>query len=113
MTATIIPLRSSRDATSALATFDVAAAALLTEGGAASLSAARLDVILQRLRAQRAELVALITDLQMRGSSGNAQLDAINADLGGEADKGLAQIDLLIRHIEARTTTTECSGAMG
>ena len=113
MTATIIPLRSGCDATSALASIDAIAATLLTGGDAVNLSAARLDVISQRLRAQRTQLVAVIAELQARGSSGNVQLDAINTDLGSEADKALVQIDLLIQRAQACTTTSERGGAMG
>ena len=100
MTGTIIPLRLKRDETSALAGFDAAAADLLAEGRAPTLSAAHLDAILMKLRRQRAELLAINATLETRASSGDAQIDAINAKLCVEARNGLTHIDLFIQQVE-------------
>ena len=113
MTGTIIPLRSGRDKTSALATFDAAAAALLTSGRAKTLSAAQRDAILTSFLEQRGKLAAVIADLLARSPSGNDRINTINADLGDEAAKGLAQIDQLIQQVDAYTTSGECYGAIG
>ena len=56
---------------------------------------ARVDVILAHPRGQRAELVVVIADLVRRPSSGDARIDALNADLRAAACQGLAQIDVL------------------
>lgn len=107
MTGAIIPLRSGHDATPALAHFDVAAAKLLSEGRAASLSMARVDAMLAELRVKRAELVAVLADLQARPPSGDDWIDSVNADLSVEAGKGLAQIDVVIQHIQAHSVVAE------
>ncbi|UIY43517.1 hypothetical protein [Methylobacterium radiotolerans] len=100
MTRRIVPLYRDDNGRSALARFDGTALELLADGRATTLSSARLDVILARLYEQRAVLVAVITDLQTRPSSGDAQIDALNADLRVEADKSLAQLDLFIQQAE-------------
>ena len=109
MTAMIIPLRADRDATSALASFDAAAAELLADGRATTLSRAQLDAILASLCKQRGKLSSVITDLAQRGSSGIAQIDTLNADLSDEAGKGLAQINLLIGYVATCAATAERS----
>lgn len=98
MTGTIIPLRHKGEEASALAGFDMIAAEMLTEGRAVSLSAARTDVILTRLRAQRTELTAVRADLQARPPSGDVRIDAINASLIVAANKALVQIELSLQH---------------
>lgn len=105
MTGTIIPLRLKRDETSALAGFDAAAADLLAEGRAPTLSAAHLDAILMKLRRQRVELLAINALLERRASSGDAQIDAINAKLCAEACNGLAHIELFIQQAETSALT--------
>lgn len=113
MTGTIIPLRSGREKASALATFDTAAAALLASGRATTLSAAQRDAILANLLEQRGKLAAVIADLQARSPSGNARINIINADLRDNATEGLAQIDQLIRQVDAYPTSGERYGAIG
>ncbi|MCJ2067260.1 hypothetical protein MKK75_00290 [Methylobacterium sp. J-030] len=101
MTGTLIPLRSDRGAASALAVFDVTAVELLQEGRAATLLGARLTAIKADLLAKRVQLIAVIADLQARPSSGDAGIDAVNVTLRAEAGKGLAHIDMFLRHTEA------------
>ncbi|MCJ2092801.1 hypothetical protein MKK67_09845 [Methylobacterium sp. J-072] len=105
MTGTIIPLPLGGEGASSLAGFDVIAAELLTEGRAVSLSAARIEAILVKLGAQRAELTAVLADLQARPPSGDVRIDALNADLSVAASKGLAQIELFIEQAEACAVT--------
>ncbi|MCJ2016935.1 hypothetical protein MKK84_05760 [Methylobacterium sp. E-065] len=100
MTATVIPLRLKRDETSALAGFDAAAADLLAEGRAPTLSSAQLDAILMKLRRQRAEPLTINVTLETRASSDDARIEVINAKLCVEVRKGLVQIDLLIQQAE-------------
>lgn len=107
MTGTVVPLQLKGDRASALTRIDVAAIERLAEGRAATLSAARLDAILAHLNGHRADLVAVIAELRTRPSSGDARIDALNADLSVEASKGLAQIDLFIGQAEI------CAGAAG
>ncbi|KNY19112.1 hypothetical protein [Methylobacterium sp. ARG-1] len=97
MTGTIIPLRPKSGEASALASFDVIAAEMLTEGRAISLSAARIEVILAKLGVQRTEMFALLADLQARPPSGVIQLDTINDNLSVAASKGLVLIELFIQ----------------
>jgi len=100
MSASIIPLRP-RNGSPALIELDEIAAELLADGQAANLSLARVDLLLTKIGAQRAELVAVIEDLQARPPSGDTQVDQANADLRTVAVSGLAQIDQLIQVIEA------------
>lgn len=100
MPGTLVPLISRCDRASALARIDTAAVELMTEGRAATLSAARIDAIRTRLSRQHAELVALIDELAARPSTGNGRVDALNADLGVEATKALAQVELFMRQAE-------------
>lgn len=97
MTRPIVPLYRDDGGRSALACIDVTALELLADGRATTLSSARIDAILAHLREQRAMLVAVITDLLTRPSSGEAGIDALNADLRVKADESLAQIDLFIQ----------------
>ena len=103
MTGTIIPLHSDRHATSALAAFDTAAMELLLGGRAATLSAARLAAIRERLQVQRVQLAAVIDDLGVRPPSGDLQIDAINATLRAEAGTGLSYIDDFLEQVEMST----------
>jgi hypothetical protein len=113
MTGTIIPLRSGREKASALATFDAAAAALLASGRATTLSGAQRDAILTSLLEQRGKLVAVIADLRARPPSEDDRINTINADLRDNATEGLAQIDQLIQHVDAYTTSSQRYGAIG
>lgn len=74
---------------------------MLAGGQAATLTAARISLLLTSIQAQRAELMAVIDDLQARPPSGDAQVDRLNADLRVEAVRGVGQIDQMIRLIEA------------
>ncbi|XYD12644.1 hypothetical protein R1A27_34430 (plasmid) [Methylobacterium sp. NMS12] len=109
MTGTIIPLRSGHSTTSALTHFDITAMELLREGRAATLSEARLDAIRTELLAKRAELAAVLADLQARPSSGDAEIDAVNITLSVEAGVGLAHIDQFIAQVDARAPWGRCS----
>ena len=100
MTGTLIPLRSDRCATSALASVDVTALELLQDGRAATLSGARLDVIWADLLVRRVQLAAVIADLQVRPLSGDARIDAVNATLLTEAGTGLSFIDQFLDQVE-------------
>ncbi|ONF46449.1 hypothetical protein [Methylobacterium radiotolerans] len=73
----------------------------LPEGRAATLTAARIDTILEQLRAQHAELAALVADLEARASSGDRELDLLNAVLRVQASRGLSWIDRIIGLAEA------------
>ncbi|MCJ2085836.1 hypothetical protein MKK88_07495 [Methylobacterium sp. E-005] len=94
----IVPLRSKRDEVSALASFDATATELLAKGRAPTLSAAQFDAILMTLLRQRAELLAILANLEARASSRDARIEAINAELCVEARNGLAYIELFIQH---------------
>ncbi|MCJ2124785.1 hypothetical protein [Methylobacterium sp. J-077] len=109
MTGAIIPLRLKRDQASALAGFDALAAELLVEGQAPNLSVARLDAILGKLRGQRAQLAAILADLEARAPSCDARIEAINADLRDGAREGVAQIDLFIHQAERCRSKAEQS----
>jgi hypothetical protein len=103
----IIPLRPKSHATPALARFDVLAAELLADGQAATLTTARIDVLLTDLREQRAKLAAVFEDLQGRPPTGSTELDQVNADLREASSEGVANIDGLIRTLEALHSQTE------
>jgi hypothetical protein len=107
MSASIIPLRPRGDHF-ALAELDQIAAELLADGQAANLSVARINLLLTKIRAQRAELAAVVEDLQARPHTSDTQVDQVNADLNTVATSGLAHIDQLIQLIEAwRPSTTK------
>jgi len=97
MTASVIPLPLKG---SALQDLDANAAELLAGGQAATLTAARISLLLKSIQAKRAEFVAVIDDLQVRPPNGDAQVDRINADLRVAAVKGLGQIDQMIRILD-------------
>ena len=82
---------------------------LLADGRAANLSVAQVDLLLTKIRAQRAELVAVIEDLQTRSPTVDAQVDQVNTDLHTVAMSGPAQIDQLIQLIEAWQPSTTTS----
>jgi hypothetical protein len=96
----IIPLQPNGNRPSALARFDRLAAELLSDGQAATLTAARIDAVLKQTREDRTKLAALLEDLQARSPTGNTQLDKANADLCVSVVDGIAHIDMLIRAIE-------------
>jgi len=102
MTGTIIPLRSKDEETSALAHFDVLAAELLTEGRAASLSAAWLDAILTELHRNRVQLCAVMEDQHRSGLAAHAQFGGLATGIRAVANQTLARIDQLIEFAELR-----------
>jgi|FEC22Drversion2_1045045.scaffolds.fasta_scaffold01136_9 hypothetical protein len=110
MTASVIalPLKGS-----ALRGLDATAAEMLAGGQAATLTAARISLLLTIIQAQRAELMAVIDDLQARPPSGDTQIDRANADLRVEAVRGLDQIDQMIRLIEALRPDTAIKDPAG
>lgn len=103
----IVPLRRRGDAQSALARVDVAAVEMLACGRAASLQAARAEVILTNLREQRDQMTILLADLRGRTPTGDVQIDAVNANLIAALNQGLVQIDLLIA--QAQVLVSESS----
>ena len=105
MSSAIIAFRRKGDEASAIGDFDGVATTLLSEGRAFSLTTARIEAILLKLRAQRSELAAVIADLQVRPPSGDIRIDMVNANLRIEASKGLAQIDRLVQHAETCVVT--------
>ena len=92
----IIPLRPKGPEHSALVRIDVAAAALLSEGLAASLQGARAEVILTDLRLRRDEMSMLLSDLRGREPTSDLQIDDANANLIAAIVQGLVQVDLFI-----------------
>ncbi len=101
MSREIIPLRSKGAKQSALARIDVAAVALLSGGLAASLQAARAEVILADLRLRRDEMSTLLCDLRSREPTALPHIDIANANLIAAIVQGMVQIDLFIA--QART----------
>lgn len=89
----IIPLRRKGEERSALAQVDIAAVGMLISGQATSLNAARAAVILADLHKQRDQLTTMLADLQGRASTGNAQIDEVNAELITVINRGLVNID--------------------
>ena len=92
----IIPLRPKGPKYSALVRIDVAAAALLSEGLAASLQEARAKVILTDLRLRRDEMSMLLSDLRGREPTSDLQIDDANTNLIASIVHGLVQVDLFI-----------------
>ncbi|WP_157862040.1 hypothetical protein [Methylobacterium sp. Leaf361] len=103
MTASVVPLPLKG---SALQSLDATAAEMLAGGRATTLTAARISLLLESIQAKRSELVAVIDDLQSRPSSGNAQVDRINADLCVDAIHGLGHIDQMLRLLEVMQPDT-------
>ena len=69
---------------------------LLTTGQAASLQAARVEVILADLQAQRGQMTAVLADVRSREPTGDAQVDEANTNLTTAINYGIVQIDLFI-----------------
>ena len=110
MTETIIPLRPRSEEQSALARVDVTAAELLARGQAASLQAARAEVILIDLRGYRDQMTALLADLRAREPAGDAQINTANAGLIAAINHGVVQIDLFIARAQLLMAETARSG---
>ncbi len=98
---TIIPLRGKDETGSALARVDVIAIERLASGQAINLQIARAEVILAELRVHRDQLVDLLTDLQRRKLSDDADIDEANAKLVAAVTSGLVQIDHFITQAHA------------
>lgn len=110
MTETIIPLRPRGEADSALAHVDVNAAELLARGQAASLQAARGEVILINLRGHRDQMTALLADLRAREPVTDAQINTANANLIAAINHGVVQIDLFIARAQLLMAEAAQSG---
>ena len=96
MSGGVVPLRRRGEERSALARVDVAAMDLLVGGQAASLQAARAEIILTDMRGQRDQLTALLADLRARAPTGDSRIDEANANLITAINDGIVQIDLFI-----------------
>ena len=111
VTETIIPLRPRSEEHSALARVDVTAVELLARGQAASLQAARTQVILINLRGHRDQMTALLADLRAREPAGDVQIDTANAGLVAAINHGVVQIDLFIARAQLlMAETAQSSG---
>ena len=97
----IVPLRRKGEERSALARVDVAAVQMLACGQATGLQVARAEVILADLRGQRDQMTVLLADLRGRQPTGEAQLDAANANLITAINQGIVQIDLFVAQARA------------
>ncbi|MCJ2068559.1 hypothetical protein MKK75_07030 [Methylobacterium sp. J-030] len=107
MAETIIPLRLRDEDHSALARVDVTAAGMLARGQAATLQAARVEVILADLRGHRDQMTTLLADLRARRPTEDPGIDTANANLVTAINQGVAQIDLFI----ARAQVLEAEAA--
>ena len=103
MSESIVPLRRRSDERSALTRIDVAAVGMLANGQAASLQAARAEVILRDLQTQRDQMTMLLADLRGREPAGDERIDEANADLIMAINQGIVQIDLFVAQARAYT----------
>ena len=94
-----------------LARVDVAAIELLIGGHATNLQAARAQIILADLRAQRDQMTAVLADVRGREPTGDPEIDDTNANLITAINQGIVQIDLFIA--QARLFTAETAQADG
>ncbi|MGU3662201.1 hypothetical protein [Methylobacterium fujisawaense] len=92
----IVPLRRRGEKQSALDRVDSAAVQLLATGQATSLQAARAEVILADLQAQRGRMTTVLADMRSREPTGDAQVDEANTNLVTAINYGIVQIDLFI-----------------
>ena len=92
----IVPLRRRGQKQATLNRVDVAAVKLLVSGQATSLQAARAEVILADLRAQRDQMTAVLADMRNREPTGDPRLDEANANLITAINSGLVQVGLFI-----------------
>ncbi|MCJ2052822.1 hypothetical protein [Methylobacterium sp. J-070] len=107
----IIPLRRRGQKQAALDRVDVAAVELLVSGQATSLQAARAEVILADLRAQRDQMTAVLADLRSREPSADPQFDAAHANLITAINDGIVQIDVFIARGRVFLSEAAQSGA--
>lgn len=106
----IVPLRRRGKKQTALDRVDVAAVELLAGGQASSLQAARGEVILADLRAQREHMSAVLADVRGRNPTGDAQIDETNANLITAINSGIVQIDLFIARAQVFLAEAAQSG---
>ena len=92
----IVSLRRRGEEPSALARVDVSAVAMLANGKATSLQAARAEVLLADLRAQRDQMAMLLADLRGCEPTGDPRIDKANANLITAINQGIVQIDLFV-----------------
>ena len=92
----IVLLRRRGEKRTALDRVDVAAVQLLADGRTASLQAARAEIILADMRAQRDPMTTVFADVRSREPTGDPQVDRANADLVTAINSGIVQIDLFI-----------------
>ena len=92
----IVLLRRREEKRSALDRVDVAAMELLVGGQATSLQAARVEVILTDMRAQRDQMTVVLADLRSCEPTGDFLIDEANANLITTISTGIVQIDLFI-----------------
>ncbi|MCJ2048122.1 hypothetical protein [Methylobacterium sp. J-070] len=97
----IVPLRRRGQEQAALNRVEVAAVKLLVSGQATSLQAARAEVILADLRAQRDQMTAVLADMRNREPIGDPRLDEANANLITAINSGLIQVGLFIARAQA------------
>ena len=74
---------------------------LLIGGQAASLQAARVEVILANLREQRDQMATLLADLRGREPTGDVQIAEANTNVVTAINHGIVQIDLFIAQTQA------------
>lgn len=96
MSEAIVPLRRKGPKPTALDRVDVSAMELLADGRTTSLQAARAEVILADMRAQRDEMAVVLADVRSREPTGDPQVDEANANLVAAINHGIVQIDLFI-----------------
>lgn len=106
----IVPLRRRGEKRTALDRIDVAAVELLVSGQATSLQAARAEVILAEMRAQRDHMTAVLVDLRSREPTGDLQIDDTNSKLVTAINEGLVQIDLFIARAQVSVAEVAQSG---
>ncbi|SDO44891.1 hypothetical protein SAMN05216360_12320 [Methylobacterium phyllostachyos] len=92
----IVPLRRRGEKRTSLDRVDVAAVQLLASGRATSLQAARGEVILADMRAQRDQMTVVLADVRSREATGDPQIDDANVNLITAINYGIVQIDVFI-----------------
>ncbi|XYD12650.1 hypothetical protein R1A27_34475 (plasmid) [Methylobacterium sp. NMS12] len=110
MSESIVPLRRRGEKQTALDRVDGAAVQLLATGQAASLQAARAEVILADLQAQRGQMTAILADVRSREPTGDAQVDEANVNLITAINQGIVQIDLFIARAQVFLAEAARSG---
>ena len=106
----IVSLRRRGEERSAIARVDAAAVELLAVGQATSLQAARAEIILADMRAQRDQMTALLADLRGREPIDDSRIDEANTNLITAINAGIVQIDLFIARVQVFAAETAQSG---